>query len=190
MPIQRDILDDFAQHVSNTESSLLINERRQDAAPDAQGNYHVHAMALTLRHLADLHVQVWTPAKAIAPEAFAYVHGNGFHWQAIVKQGLRCRVMDTKSFQVENLVPFLTARSRRGMVLSCTLAPTGEEMDYDDSSSVPLKPPKKRTHDEASLLEPESILLISGTGGDVDCTSYWSGTESPADLPKKAALAL
>ncbi len=82
------------------------------------------------------------------------MHGNGAQWQAIVKQGQRWRVMDTKSFQVDKLVAFLTARSRRGMVLSCTLEPTGEEMDYDESFSVQPKPPKKRTHDEASLPEP------------------------------------
>ena len=144
MPLGRDVLDDVALHVANLEAAIRAEGTAVDTTPHAEGNYHVTVMSLALTHLVDLHVSVWKPGTSTP--AFAFIAGDGKHWQAIVQDSGTWMVRDRRSFKVQDLQNYLACRSRKGIVLLCSEDPVDNPMDAD-CSTAPIS--KKRPIEEA-----------------------------------------
>jgi hypothetical protein len=152
MPVNRDILDDVADNVAALEA--MVSTESAVALPHAEGNYHVTAMSVALKQLADLYVKVWSPSMPPSAADFAYILGNGNHWQALLKEANGWYVRDTKSFKVDNLSNYLTMAARRGMVLTLQKEPPDSgDMDWD------MEPPCRKRPLEA-LAEPANPEVL------------------------------
>lgn len=158
MPIGRDILDDIAHNVASLEAQLCSENPL--TIPHVEGNYHVSAMTIALKQLADLYSSIWTPQKMLTPNDSAFLVGNGNHWQALIKESDGWYVCDKGRSQVQDLLNFLQVASRRGMVFQLH-SQTPESGDMDWEADLPSR---KRTMDEACIpLLPAIPLITDGT---------------------------
>ena len=135
MPITRDILDDIAENVASLE--VAISHEATSTRPHAEGYYHITVMTIALKQLTDLFVRVCCPEKWTYTNEYAFILGNGKHWQALVKEGNEWYVRDKEPFKVNNLQGFLKMASRRGVVLGLTKTmPASGDMDWEGTPSA------------------------------------------------------
>jgi hypothetical protein len=174
MPVQRDMLDDIAAHVASLEAAIS-EPNGLVAQAEAAGNYHVTAMSLAVHHLTDLHVHVWTAVQDRPNQSFAYIVGDGRHWQAVVQEDRQWWLRDKQSITIRDLRSLLIARSKNGIVLACDESATGAEMDYDASQT---RPSRKRTAEELTNPQAKAAAIevdaeeLTGTGqGAIEPTS-------------------
>lgn len=154
-PITRDMLDDIAKHIAHLEASIRNDGTARETQPHREGNYHVTVITLALAHLADLHVSILRNPNQ--PPAFAYVIGDGSHWQAIIKDEQGWSIRDKTIRYIKDLPNYIKCL-KNGIVLACYLHPTGTEMDVDTTRE---KPTRKRSHNPQSTDEEPMLLAIT-----------------------------
>ena len=157
MPITRDILDDIADNVASLE--VAISDEATSTRPHAEGYYHITVMTIALKQLTDLFVHAVSPEKWTPTNEYAFILGNGRHWQALVKKDNQWWIRDKESHLVYNLHGYLIMASRRGVVLALTNdMPASGDMDWEATPTAPTS--RKRPLDALEATENESTPCL------------------------------
>ena len=176
----RGLLDDIADNVASLEA--MVTTEATSTTPNIEGNYHITVLTIALKQLTDLFVRVCCPEKCNHAGEIAFLLGNGYHWQALVKEGNHWFIKDKFSFEVNDLQNYLYMASRRGIVLALikNVPPEGD-MDWEATSTTTNNTmSRKRTLDEAANPDTEATPRIACQPIEI------TNNEEPEEPDKKA----
>ena len=138
---------------------VAISDEATSTRPHAEGYYHITVMTIALKQLTDLFVHAVSPEKWTPTNEYAFILGNGRHWQALVKKDNQWWIRDKESHLVYNLHGYLIMASRRGVVLALTNdMPASGDMDWEATPTAPAS--RKRPLDALEATENENTPCL------------------------------